>query len=179
MTDIQQGGGKRKKNWLPTNSISTARTDKAEDMKIYIGIDPGQTGAMAIIGDGLEEIYDFDDGDSMTNLRLVSADQVKAVIEKVAAMPKQGVSSTFKFGTNFGIWIGRLEALGIPFDYVTPQKWKKEMFDSMPRSGDQKAMSLDRARRLFPEMRDQLKRKKDHNRADALLLAEYCRRMDK
>lgn len=142
---------------------------------IFIGIDPGQTGAIAILGNGFEEVFDFEDGDGLLHLRISVTENPKAVIEKVSAMPKQGVASSFKFGQNFGQWIGRLEALGIPFDYITPQKWKKEMFDSMPR-GDVKMMSLDRARRLFPQMAEKLTRKGDHNRAEALLLAEFCRR---
>jgi len=147
---------------------------------VYIGIDPGASGAIAFIySDGSLEVFDYVDGRALGALAsfTVAADS-KAVIEKVAAMPGQGVSSTFKFGMNFGVWIGRLEALKIPFDYVTPQRWKKVMFDSMPR-GNVKDMALDRARRLFPDMAGFLKRKKDHSRAEALLLAEYCRRMNK
>lgn len=145
---------------------------------IYIGIDPGQTGAIAIIdGPHTVWVYDFDDGMALSFLKTIKVD-CKAVLEKVSSMPKQGVSSTFKFGTNFGQWIGRLEALGIPFDFVTPQKWKKAMFDSMARE-DAKEMSRNRALRLFPQMAEFLKRKKDHNRAEALLLAEYARRTDK
>lgn len=152
-------------------------------MRIYIGIDPGQTGAMAIIdptAGGYHRVWDFDDLDGLSWLKTAVIGEIsfKAVLEKVHSMPKQGVSSSFKFGMNFGIWRGRLEALGIPYDLVTPQKWQKEIFDSMTKT-DRKTMSLDRARRLFPEMSDMLKRKKDHNRAEALLIAEYCRRMDK
>ena len=144
-------------------------------MKIYIGIDPGQTGAIAFIRAGaVPRVFDFDDGAGLLTLKkLLVDDPVKAVIEKVGSMPGQGVSSTFKFGTNFGTWIGRLEALEIPFDFVTPQKWKKVMFDSMPK-GDVKEMSRSRALRLFPNMAEKLKRKKDHHRAEALLLAQYA-----
>lgn len=126
------------------------------------------------------QILDFEDGECLEWLKMLADDdgfKMKAIIEKVSAMPKQGLSSTFKFGVNFGTWIGRLEALGIPFDYVTPRKWKKLIFDSMPK-GDTKEMSRDRARRIFPQMADKLKRKKDHNRAEALLLAEFARRTD-
>lgn len=164
---------------------------KGENMKIYIGIDPGQTGAMAVIVTDIAGspagfnypktvVFDYDDGNALSFLQeWTSPNRIwQACLEKVHSMPKQGVSSSFKFGTNFGIWIGRLEALGIPYDFVTPQKWQKVMFDSMTK-GDRKAMSLDRARRLFPDMSDVLKRKKDHNRAEALLIAEYCRRIDK
>jgi len=158
-------------------------------MRIFIGIDPGQTGAMAMIAPKGIKVWDYDDGEGISWLKELSV-QIKnslltrdpiyshAVLEKVHSMPKQGVSSSFKFGDNFGQWKGRLDALGIPYDLVTPQKWQKEIFDSMTKT-DRKTMSLDRARRLFPEMSDMLKRKKDHNRAEALLIAEYCRRMDK
>jgi crossover junction endodeoxyribonuclease RuvC len=93
-------------------------------------------------------------------------------------MPKQGVSSSFKFGMSFGKALGILETLQVPYDLVTPHKWQKEVFDSASKQ-DTKAMALDRARRLFPELTGSLRRKKDHNRADALLIAEYCRRTHK
>lgn len=157
---------------------------------IFLGIDPGQTGAMAVLSDHTKQaIYDFDDQLALRELAyfgyLLEGDQrdiikrfeIKAAIEKVSAMPKQGVSSTFKFGTNFGIWQGRLEAFQIPFIFVTPGKWRKVVFDSMAKLDDKKQMSLDLARRLFPWA--ELHLKKHHNRADALLIAEYLRRMDK
>jgi len=149
--------------------------------KAYIGIDPGASGAMAIIRGRTVIVLDFEDPSALSILKEINLikQPCKAVIEKVASMPGQGVSSTFKFGTNFGAWIGRLEALDIPFDFVTPQKWKKAMFDSMPRGDDVKAMSVNRALRIYPTMADRLKRKKDHNRAEAILLAEYARITDK
>lgn len=146
---------------------------------IYAGIDPGEHGAIAMLGSimGEVQIYDFDDANGLVSMKAFAKD-MRVVIEKVGAMPKQGVASTFKFGTNFGIWIGRLEALGIVFDFATPQKWQKAVFDSAVRKGmDRKRLSLDRARRLFPQAGDLLARKMDHNRADALLMAEYCRRI--
>jgi crossover junction endodeoxyribonuclease RuvC len=155
-------------------------------MVIYIGIDPGQTGAIAFLSDRestlSNKVFDFEDGNALAWLKTVGREithgsmRAKAVLEKVSAMPKQGVSSTFKFGTNYGQWIGRLESLGISFDFVTPQKWKKAMFDSMVK-GDLKEMALDRARRLLPNMADRLKRKKDHGRAEALLMALYAMRV--
>ena len=153
--------------------------------KIYIGIDPGATGAIAFLNpydNALVKVFDFDDPEALSHLQWVaetSPSLVKAVIEKVNSMPGQGVSSTFKFGENFGRWQGRLEALMLPFDYVTPQKWKKVMFDSAAKSSDLKAMSVSRTLRIFPQMAGFLKRKKDHNRAEALLLAEYARITDK
>ena len=147
--------------------------------KVHIGIDPGATGAIAIIMDETVVVLDFENPGILPLLRNLHRPLCKAVIEQVHAMPGQGVSSTFKFGMNFGIWVGRLQTLLIPFDFVTPQKWRKAMFDSMARGDDLKAMSVNRALRIFPEMADMLKRKKDHNRAEALLLAEYARRTDK
>jgi hypothetical protein len=150
-------------------------------MNIYLGIDPGASGALAIISEVIK-VFDYEDSDALFWLKVIGEERLKgdidvhAVIEKVNAMPKQGVSSMFKFGRNYGQWIGRLETLGIPFDYVTPQKWKKAMFDSMPKD-DPKNMALDRARRLFPQMQDRLKRKKDHNRAEALLICAYCKKI--
>ena len=161
---------------------------RAEIMvKTYIGVDPGQNGAMAVITPEQIVVFDFDDSFCLKWLKAISNLDIgdssrgaKAVIEKATAMPKQGVSSMFKFGTNYGQWIGRLEVLGIPFDFVTPRKWQKEIYDSMPtKNMDKKALSLDRACRLFPEMREFLSRKKDHGRADALLICEYARRTDK
>jgi len=148
---------------------------------IHIGIDPGKDGAVAFLFEDGAEVFDFEDGEALIRLRAHAAARadglvlVHAFIEKVSAMPKQGVSSTFKFGANFGQWVGRLEALGVPFDFVTPQKWKRAVFDSMPK-GDAKAMALDRARRMFPELGDRLKRKRDHGRAEALLIAAYARK---
>ncbi len=151
-------------------------------MAAYIGIDPGKTGAVAIIFNNQEKpiFADYGRGDELNILALALHSDYGncfACLEKVSSMPKQGVSSTFKFGENFGWWQGVLTALKIPFVFVSPTRWQKVIFDSMPRQADRKAMSLDMARRLFPELRDHLKRKRDHGRADALLIAEYCRRM--
>lgn len=147
-------------------------------MPCFVGIDPGVSGAVAVIDTMVDviDIYDFSSGKALIRLQGLPKES-RVVLEKVGAMPKQGVVSTFTFGTNFGQWIGRLEALGLRFDLVAPGKWKKEMLDSARKKGvDPKAASLDRARRLFPQAAYLLTRKKDHNRAEALLMAEYCRR---
>lgn len=157
---------------------------------MYIGIDPGATGAMCVIIDNVPMIFDFGNSAGLKFLRRVSENHglygpVSALIERVHAMPHQGVSSMFKFGANFGQWIGRLEALLVPYDFVTPKSWQKKMFGAAPKlyhtkggrkALDNKAMSLSTARRLFPQCQALLSRKKDHNRADALLIAEYNRR---
>jgi crossover junction endodeoxyribonuclease RuvC len=88
-------------------------------------------------------------------------------------MPKQGVTSVFSFGENFGIWQGILAALGIPFLMPRPREWQKGLV--RPSDGhDTKSRSLAVARRLFPDA--PLAKKKDHNRADALLLAWWSRK---
>jgi hypothetical protein len=93
---------------------------------------------------------------------------VKAYIEGVNAMPGQGVVSTFKFGMNYGLWQGILVALKIPFERVYPLKWQTAM---SCRTGGNKNISKARAQELFPRI------KVTHAIADALLIAEYGRRL--
>ncbi len=98
----------------------------------------------------------------------------RAVIEKVGAMPKQGVASTFTFGTSYGVCIGAIAGFGIPLAYVTPAKWKAH-FRLLGRDKD---ASRELAIRIFPEAAPHLTLKKHHGRADALLLAKYALDMD-
>jgi hypothetical protein len=158
---------------------------------LYIGIDPGEKGAIAgLFGDGLDGfVYDFESGLALQELKGLDALlSVCAMLERVHAFPKQGVSSVFKFGTNFGVWIGRLEALDIPYHFVAPAKWQKALFSTEPKvykkvkgekKIDTKKMSLNVARRLFPNFSDKLTRVKDNGRADALLIAYYFRQLNK
>lgn len=108
------------------------------DERIYGGIDPGKTGAIALVHDsGFVEVWDWDDLRYMRELQW--SDRIsKIFIEKQQAFPKQGVVSVFKLGMNYGQWLGRLEAFNIPHEIITPQKWRKQMFDSMPKSADKK-----------------------------------------
>jgi hypothetical protein len=91
-----------------------------------------------------------------------------AVIERVSAMPRQGVSSTFKFGTAYGILQGVVAALEIPVHFVTPGRWKKYFGLSA-----EKEESRARALHLWPGRSDLFGRKKDHGRAESALLARY------
>lgn len=93
---------------------------------------------------------------------------VFAVIERVHSMPKQGVASSFKFGRSYGFLRGCLIASGIPFEEVTPQVWQKAL--GCLSRGD-KNVTKARAQQLFPSL------KITHATADALLLAEYARRL--
>ncbi|MDF1551954.1 MAG: hypothetical protein P1P84_02775 [Deferrisomatales bacterium] len=145
-------------------------------MSYYMGIDPGAGGAVAVVGeDGDAYTWDYP-GDAVAVgqllVEILSAHMVSSVaIERVHSMPGQGVSSSFKFGQNFGSWLGALGALGIPVITVSPKKWQNEMLDAG--TGDTKERSLSMARRLFPNVT--LHRKKDNGRADALHLARYAR----
>jgi len=141
----------------------------------YVGIDPGNTGAMAVLTPHTARVIDFTDPSFFDKLKN-SAEYAHCMVEKVHAMPKQGVTSVFTFGTAYGKALGMLIVLKVPYTLVTPQKWQK-VFGISGRKGCTKKQSLERARALFPGLAaSHLARKKDHNRADALLIAEYCRR---
>ena len=88
-------------------------------------------------------------------------------------MPEQGVTSTFSMGHGLGLWEGILSALGVPYQMVTPQAWKKAMMAGQEKEKD---ASRQVAMRLFPSTIPKLSLKKHHGRSDALLIAEYLRR---
>lgn len=140
---------------------------------IYIGIDPGKDGALAMISDvGAASVVVFDPDIYKSALRAFPG-QARAVLEHVGAMPGQGVTSMFSFGENFGYIKGLLEAFEIPYELVRPQKWKK----AFGISG--KNQSVEVCKRLFPgvSLRRTERCKKDHDgMAEALLMAEYARR---
>ena len=135
----------------------------------YLGLDPGKSGAIAFLrGDEAWCIKCSETpADIADALREVEG-PCFAIIERVHSMPRQGVSSTFKFGESFGLLQGLLVALQIPHEFVTPAKWQGTMGC---RSGGDKNVTKKRAQELFPAI------KVIHAVADALLLAEYCRRL--
>lgn len=143
----------------------------------WIGIDPGKTGAGVVIFDGGQLVADWP-GDPAAAAGILAEwlDRFEirlAALEKVGARPGQGVSSMFSFGRNLGAWEGLLAALRIPYVMPTPQQWQKGLI--MPSDGaDPKDRALVVARRLFPGA--DLRLKKHHGRADALLLAWWARR---
>ncbi|EFK08909.1 conserved hypothetical protein [delta proteobacterium NaphS2] len=146
--------------------------------KAFIGVDPGKTGAAALITDeGIHDVLDYPGDPSLivATFRgwLLNYKIVMAALEKVSARPGQGVVSMFTFGRNLGAWEGIISAFGIPFMMPTPRQWQKGLIDQKA-GNDTKARSLNTARRLFPDA--ELARKKDHGRADALLLAFWARR---
>ncbi len=172
-------------------------------MIVIIGIDPGITGAIAAINErGRVWLHDTPTTIIKINKKLKSdyltaemaaileeyknRYECKLFIEKVNAMPNfrksidgeekqhsMGATSAFNFGTGYGYWIGIAAAFKIPITKVTPQTWKKTIMQSQ---GD-KDMARIRAQELFPQAISQLNLKKHIGRADALLIAEYGRRI--
>ena len=95
--------------------------------------------------------------------------QIRVVIEHVSAMPGQGVTSMFNFGQSFGILKGICTAMQLPMYFVRPAKWKK-YFNLL---NSEKDASRTRAIEIFPYFSSQLSRKKDSNKADAILIASF------
>ena len=143
---------------------------------IYIGVDPGKKGGVAVIdGDGVE-VYAWDD-QTFVNVMAATMNKGKciAAVEKVGAMPGQGVSSMFSFGQSFGFILGVLTAFGIGYQLVPPTLWKRE-FGLLH---TEKQASVDVAKRLFPSVSllpTERCRKESDGMADALCLCEYARR---
>lgn len=144
--------------------------------RAWIGIDPGKSGAIALITRDGQLVTDWP-GDAAGAAELLLTWRLEynvelVALERVGSMPGQGVKSMFSFGENFGTWQGILAALGIPYVMPRPQEWQKGLV--IAGDGDAKARSLAVARRLFPDA--ELDRKKDHGRADSLLLAWWARK---
>ncbi len=150
-----------------------------------IGIDPGLNGAIAVLQNNkVIEIHDIPvmtDG-KKNKRQLNSAQLVKllknnfqdeadtvVVVEQVNAMPGQGVTSMFNFGQTFGAIKGICAALNLPIFFVRPAKWKKH-FDLINSSKD---ASRTKAIEMYPSISDQLSKKKDVNKSDAILIARF------
>jgi hypothetical protein len=149
--------------------------------RLYLGADPGKSGGLAAVdADGdLLYVYPFAHGtehDAWDWLRaaVLRARKVHAALERVHAMPKQGVASTFAFGRHYGFLRGLLVAAGVPFVEVAPRKWQAALGVAPAAAGESRARFKNRlkaaAQRLFPKEHITLAT------ADAVLLAEYCRR---
>lgn len=144
---------------------------------MYVGIDTGDSGALAILTVDGEVIIDNDDKYALVDYLHDHKNKIKmAYLEKVNALPKQGVVSTFKFGTNFGWWQGVLEAYGIPYKLIRPQEWQKPLTLPKDKKARKKAIN-EAARRLYPHaelvgIRGGIK----DGRSDALMIATYCKK---
>lgn len=154
---------------------------------LIVGIDPGIGGAIAfLVKDGEwvapMPIEQKSSGRNQVDVRalyslvetyVTSEDCVRFIIERVSAMPGQGVSSMFSFGDSFGTVRAVAEHFSTTYRpyFVTPQQWKKDL----RLLGKPKEASLRLARRLYPNLKESLARKKDEGRAEALLLAHYAK----
>ena len=152
---------------------------------IIIGIDPGVSGAISILENKkVLEIYDMPtmidgkknkkqvNGSQVTNIikeRLTNGKEMIVVVEHVNAMPGQGVTSMFNFGQSFGVIKGICSALSIPIYFVRPMKWKK-YFNLIKTNKD---ASRTKVIQIYPQISSKLSRKKDSNKADAILIARY------
>ena len=154
---------------------------------LVIGIDPGISGSICFFQDG--KIIDVIEMPTMIegkkNKKQVNGSQIfneiserikkldkkdiKVIIEQVSAMPGQGVTSMFNFGQSFGILKGICSAMQLPMYFVRPAKWKK-YFNLL---NSEKDASRTRAIEIFPYFSSQLSRKKDSNKADAILIASF------
>ena len=140
---------------------------------LIIGIDPGKSGGVAWVRDGGQVPFARKMPDTVHDLvdllRVRDLSDAKCYLEKVHAMPGQGVTSMFTFGQGLGQLEGVLAALGIPVEWVTPQKWQAAL--SCKTAGD-KNVSKRKAQELFPSV------KWTHATADAALICEYGRRVE-
>lgn len=142
-----------------------------------LGVDPGITGALALVTvDGHADVWDMPTigGSKKTIAGPLLADIIKeadvdiCMLERVHAMPKQGVVSSFNFGVAFGIAQGIVTAMDTPIELITPQSWKRH-YKLKADKEDARRMAI----QLFPKLAGALARKKDADRAEALLMANY------
>lgn len=141
---------------------------------IYIGIDPGKNGGIAVltpeIGGTIAEVYKYSN-DRLIAVIKAHEGQARATVEKVSARPHQGVVSMFNFGANYGAIIGILEALEVEYKTVTPQRWKRAM-----QVTKDKQSSIDKAKEIYNgiNLRATDRCRTDHDgMAEALLIATY------
>mgnify|MGYP001211058503 CR=1 FL=1 len=154
---------------------------------LIIGIDPGISGAICFFENG--EVKNIIDMPSMAegkknkrqingnqlfneiknNIKNIPKSNICVVVEQVSAMPGQGVTSMFNFGQSFGVIKGICSAMQLPIFFVRPAKWKKhfELINS------QKDASRTKAIEMFPKISSILSKKKDSNKADAILIASF------
>ena len=154
---------------------------------LIIGIDPGISGSICFLEDGkIIDVLEMPTmADGKKNKRQVNGSQIyneiykrinkvfnqdiRVVIEQVSAMPGQGVTSMFNFGQSFGILKGICSAMKLPMYFIRPAKWKK-YFNLIKTEKD---ASRTRAIEIFPYFSSQLSKKKDSNKADAILIASF------
>lgn len=163
--------------------------------KTYIGIDPGAKGYIAVMySDGTREYYSIADNDYhdiatfLKNIKTIHGENCVCCMEEIHAVFGSSAKATFSFGEIYGMLQGFLIALKIPYHLVPPKTWQKEIWINQDKVSktkdgkskvDNKATSINAARRLFPteDFRRTSKCKNvDDNKCDALLICEYGRR---
>lgn len=151
----------------------------------FVGIDPGITGGIVVINEdgtldhstrtpiikdgskrhfdlpGMVEVIDDIDGDMVVG------------IEKVGTLPRDGRVGAFNFGRGYGIWLGILAALRVPYSEIPPQRWQAKMLTGLPRGPQTKTSAVQRSKSLFPNI--PIRVKADWGMADAALIAAYQR----
>ena len=150
-----------------------------------IGIDPGLSGAIAVLDNNkVLKIYDMPvmaegkknkrqlNSAQLVNIikeNIENREEINVVVEQVNAMPGQGVTSMFNFGQTFGAIKGVCAALNLPIFFIRPSKWKKyfELINSSKDSSRTKAIEM------YPSIANQLAKKKDVNKSDAILIARF------
>jgi len=169
-------------------------TDERRDMKTYVGIDPGKTGAVAFIQEFGGVVFIDAEKVELSELGAMIGKDAFVLLEKVQAMPGSrerrlaagiaagkpgeevevggGASGMMNYGIGYGEYRGMLKALRIPFAEIHPATWKAAF--ALFRQPKERSIAV--AKQLFPSVADSLTRKKDHGRAEALLIAEYARR---
>jgi len=148
---------------------------------VIIGVDPGVTGAIALLHDRGAYVHDFSDYEKSSEVvrGWIEKDRwtvKKFTIENFGSRPGKGHFGSFKLAKNLGFWIGFAVGMGMNVDLVRPQDWQRRVIGPI-QGKDTKERSLKCARELMPYMHEFLKRKKDHNRADALNIAYYGKLM--
>ena len=154
---------------------------------LIIGIDPGISGSICFFENGkildVVEMPTMAEGkknkrqvngsqiynEILKRTRLIEKQDIRVIIEQVSAMPGQGVTSMFNFGQSFGILKGIWYAMQLPMYFVRPAKWKK--YFGLIKS--EKDASRTKAIEMFPYFSSQLSKKKDSNKADAILIASF------
>ena len=154
---------------------------------LVIGIDPGVSGSICFFQDGkIIDVVEMPtmiegkknkkqvNGSQICNeiserIKKIDKKDIKVIIEQVSAMPGQGVTSMFNFGQSYGILKGICSAMQLPMYFVRPAKWKK-YFNLI---NSEKDASRTRAIEIFPYFSSQLSKKKDSNKADAILIATF------
>ncbi len=154
---------------------------------LIISIDPGINGAICFFENGeVKDILEMPtmaegkknkrqvNGRQMYNelssrIKAYNTQNINVIVEQVSAMPGQGVTSMFNFGQSFGVIKGICAAMQLPIFFVRPTKWKKhfELINS------QKDASRTKAIEMFPKISSILSKKKDSNKADAILIASF------